>query len=140
MGEGVKMMTDTGEVLVRAAVALGSLDLPAAAKSFGFLSHNASRGCRKCDHEFGALVEGENPRDYSSGWDANLKKRTKESNREYAMMWKNAVNEAERKRLVKATGTRWSAFHELPYFDMIRFPVYDPMHNVWMGTCKRIVN
>ncbi|KAI9330334.1 hypothetical protein BD770DRAFT_355104, partial [Pilaira anomala] len=59
---------------------------------------------------------------------------------EYAIIWKNATTEAERQRLVQSNGTRWSVFHELPYFDMIRFPVYDPMHNVWMGTCKRIVN
>ena len=140
MGEGIKMMTDTGEVLVRAAVTLGSLDLPAAAKSFGFTSHNATFACRKCDHAFCALVVNGTARDYSGGWDGNWKKRTKESNRQYAMMWKNAANNAERDRLVKITGTRWSAFHELPYFDMIRFPVYDPMHNIWMGTCKRIVN
>ena len=140
MNVGVNMMTTTGEVLVRGAVVLGSLDLPAAAKVFGFSAHNSFFACRKCDYLFPAITDGLPKRDYSGGWDNNWPKRTKASNMEFAIIWKNATTEAERQRLVQSNGTRWSVFHELPYFDMIRFPVYNPMHNVWMGTCKRIVH
>lgn len=49
MNVGVNMQTTNGDVLVRAAVILGSLDLPAAAKVFGFTAHNSFFGCRKCD-------------------------------------------------------------------------------------------
>lgn len=139
MGAGIKMKTATGEVLVRAAVILGSLDLPAAAKVFGFSAHNSFYGCRKCDYKMPSIDGDELKRDYSGGWDNNWPKRTDESNRRYAMVWKRAINEAERQRLVQSNGTRWSVFHDLPYFNLIRFVVFDPMHNVWLGTCKRMI-
>lgn len=140
MGNGIAMMTSAGEVIVRGAVILGTMDLPAAAKAFGFSSHNSFYACRKCDHSFPALDSTGLKRDFSDCWDNTLKKRTKESNLDYANQWKAACNDNQRKISVRKNGTRWSVFHELPYFDVIRFVVFDPMHNVWLGTCKRIVH
>jgi hypothetical protein len=130
MGTGIKMMTTAGEVIVRGALILGTLDLPATAKTFGFSSHNSIYACRKCDHAFPGITESSLQRDFSGGWDNNWRKRTKESNLAFAKVWKAANTEGERQNLVRCNGTRWSVFHELPYFDIIRFVVYDPMHNV----------
>jgi hypothetical protein len=140
MGAGIEMVDATGKsILVRGAVILATLDLPAAAKSFGFAAHNAFYACRRCDRSFPAVEDGNIQRDFSGGWDGNWPKRTNASNRKHALAWKGARNEAERQRLVRSNGTRWSCFHDLPYFDLITFPVFDPLHNIYLGSFRRII-
>ena len=36
-------------------------------------------------------------------------------------------------------GVRYSELHRLPYFDCVRFTVVDPMHNLFLGTAKHVV-
>lgn len=141
MGAGIEMATSMGNVVVRGALVLGTLDLPAAAKTFGFSSHNSTCACRQCEREFPSLGGGSNQRNFAGGWDDNIYPRnTKQSNLMYAIEWSQLKTEAERKDHVKKHGTRLSAFHQLSYFDPIKMVVYDPLHNVWLGTCKRIMH
>lgn len=141
MGVGIEMVDAAGKIVpVRVALILGCLDLPAAAKTFGFSSFNSTYGCRKCAKALPAVSEVEAQRDYSGGWNGSWPRRTNESNRRHALVWKNAHNDTERRRLVLSNGTRWSSLHDLPYFDMIRFHVYDTLHNIYLGTCKRIMH
>lgn len=37
-------------------------------------------------------------------------------------------------------GCRYSVLLKLPYFDPIRMSIIDPMHNLYLGTAKRIIN
>lgn len=43
------------------------------------------------------------------------------------------TNRKEREVFFKKFGVRWSEFVRLPYFDMIRMRVIDPMHNLLLG-------
>ena len=47
---------------------------------------------------------------------------------------KTALEEAESQR-----GLRYSILLELPYFNPIRYPVFDPMHNLFLGTGKHVM-
>ena len=38
-----------------------------------------------------------------------------------------------------AYGSRYSELLRLPYFDCIRFTIVDPMHNLFLGTAKRMM-
>ena len=71
MGAGIQMATSMGNVVVRGALVLGTLDLPAAAKTFGFSSHNSTCACRLCEREFPSLGGGSNQRNFAGGWDDN---------------------------------------------------------------------
>lgn len=51
----------------------------------------------------------------------------------------SAQTKAERKRLEKEYGARYSVLYELPYYDEIRFTVIDPMHNLFLGTAKHLL-
>ncbi|KAI8390861.1 uncharacterized protein BYT42DRAFT_477507, partial [Radiomyces spectabilis] len=44
---------------------------------------------------------------------------TKHQNYLDALRWKSQRNQAERANAVRETGNRWSALHELRYFDVI---------------------
>ena len=41
--------------------------------------------------------------------------------------------------MLSESGVRYSVLLELPYFDPIRFHVIDPMHNLLLGTAKRMM-
>ncbi|OAD76909.1 hypothetical protein PHYBLDRAFT_165407 [Phycomyces blakesleeanus NRRL 1555(-)] len=56
-----------------------------------------------------------------------------------SLNWANALNNTERTYLEKENGTRWSDLHRLSYFDPVRFTVIDPMHNLYLGTAKRMI-
>lgn len=71
MGNGIAMMTSAGEVIVRGALILGTLDLPAAAKTFGFSAHDSFYAYRKCDHSFPSIDEAGLQRDFSGVWENN---------------------------------------------------------------------
>ena len=36
-------------------------------------------------------------------------------------------------------GTRYCDFIRLPYYDSVRFAIVDPMHNLFLGTAKRMI-
>lgn len=137
---GVVMELPNGSTLtVKAALTLVVADLPAAAKLSAFTLYNGICACRKCERKFDALEAGSNARDYSGWDDETWQRRTKKTNLEQALAWKAAVNAAQRTELVKQNGTRWSQLHLLDYFEPVRFTVFDSMHNLYLGTCKRIM-
>jgi hypothetical protein len=61
------------------------------------------------------------------------------AHREIAQQWKNANSKAEQQRIAREHGIRWSPLLNLPYFDIVRFSSIDPMHNLYLGTAKRMV-
>ncbi|KAG1443474.1 hypothetical protein G6F56_010662 [Rhizopus delemar] len=101
MGAGIEMATNIGNKVVRGALILGTLDLPAAAKTFGFSSHNSTCACRQCEREFPSLGSGSSQRNFAGGWDGEYAKRTKQSNLRFAIEWSRLTTEADRKDHVK---------------------------------------
>ncbi|OAD65129.1 hypothetical protein PHYBLDRAFT_176406 [Phycomyces blakesleeanus NRRL 1555(-)] len=57
-----------------------------------------------------------------------------------AEMWFCAESDAERAVLEKQHGTRFSELHRLHYFDPVRCTIVDPMHNLFLGTAKRMIS
>ena len=45
----------------------------------------------------------------------------------------------KQKKLVSSNSVRYSALLILPYFDIVRMYVVDPMHNLLLGTAKRMM-
>lgn len=120
----------------RAALLCVSCDIPAARKCCGFKSHAARLGCHKCMKIFpGDFGE---KRDYSGFDRQNWKPRTKQSHNLYARRVKNAANKTQAEKLAREYGTFYSVLIELEYFDAIQFCVIDPMHNLFLGTAKKM--
>ena len=49
------------------------------------------------------------------------------------------TTQEERNRAESNYGARFSELLRLPYFDCIRFTVIDPMHNLFLGTAKHVM-
>ena len=133
---GVKMNTykyPEGET-IRCALLCAAADIPAARKLCGFLSHAANLGCSRCLKEF----SGGRNRDCSGfdryGWQTRSYKehmrKIQEINCSKSMKAK--------KKLESKYGVRYSPLVDLPYFNPVRFCIIDPMHNLFLGTSKRM--
>ena len=137
---GVKVNTynsPSTAVKIQAAVLCFASDIPAARKLCGFLGHSAKRGCSHCYKEFpGGFGE---QRDYS-GFDDREQwpKRTSEQHRRDAYRVKNCTSETAAQKLASELGTRYTVLLELPYYASIEMCVIDPMHNLFLGTAKRV--
>ena len=51
----------------------------------------------------------------------------------------NILTKSEQQRIVSQWGVRYSALLALPYFDIVRMHVIDPMHNLLLGSAKRMM-
>lgn len=45
----------------------------------------------------------------------------------------------DKQQLESKYGTRYSELMRLPYFNCVRFTVIDPMHNLFLGTAKNVM-
>ena len=45
----------------------------------------------------------------------------------------------EKTQLQKKYGVQYSELCRLPYFDVVRNHVIDPMHNMYLGTAKHMI-
>ena len=86
------------------------------------------------------LWQAKKRRDYSrydkETWPARDLKIHKEKSEDY----KNARTESDQTSIAKTFGMRYSCLNELPYFNPIRFSVVDPMHNLYLGIAKHVMN
>ena len=137
---GVEIRTKSkGKQVVKAALSLCMMDLPAQRKVVGFTSYNSINTCHKCKKQFDAIIAGDKARDFSNFDVDKWIRRTCEEYREYAKKWLKTSSEAERKRKEKENGTRWSVLLDLPYFDPIHHVDIDIMHNLLLGLTKKMV-
>ena len=126
-------------VVVRAALICTACDIPASRKVSGFLGHNALRGCSRCLKPFPTTLFGEKP-DYT-GFDRALwEPRSNESHRLHAQMHKESNTAKKQNHIEREYGCRYSVLLELPYYDVIRMCVVDPMHNLLLGTAKHMIS
>ncbi|KAI0351887.1 hypothetical protein OH77DRAFT_1592537 [Trametes cingulata] len=112
-----------------------SLDHPGMCKSGGFADKNhAEQPCPKCMAKLTELYM----------WfrvDAELEHGAlplRDDQRRHALAkeWRSLETDDERRTHFKTFGTRWTAFSRLPYFDVTRMMVIDPMHNLLLGIVK----
>ena len=101
----------------------------------GFLSFAARKGCSKCKKAF----EGgfSDKRNYS-GFDT-CEKRTNAEHRKEAQETLNQKTMKDKQSIESKYETRYTELMRLPYFDCVRFTVADPMHNLFTGSAKHIM-
>lgn len=124
-----------GQFVHGALLSLAS-DIPAARKTGGFLGHMANMGCSRCLKNFPRTED--NKVDYS-GFDDTWPVRSNTDQCRYAREAKRAKNKASKSKIEGKYGARYSCLQELPYFDVVRMHVIDPMHNLLEGTAKRVM-
>ena len=123
----------------REAVIIISSHIPATRKICRFKGHSAIRGCSHCLIEFpGSFRE---KRDYS-GFDRNSwKPHTNQDHCSQAVKMTWCKMKAERNLIGQNSGIcHYSALLDLEYFDVIRFCTVDPVHNLFLGTSKKMFN
>ena len=130
---------------IRLALTCIACDIPASRKVCGFLGHRATSGCNKCYTAF-AQVHEDNGSIWTNygGFDrTQWTMRTNDNHRERcdqiiqtfrAHGTKTSLTNAE-----SVNGLRYSVLLDLPYFDPVRYCVVDPMHNLFLGTGKHMM-
>lgn len=123
------------KVLVKGALICAACDIPAARKLCGFKGHNAHRGCSKCFKHFPGLMAN---KDYSGFDRNNWPQRDISTHRDISKKIKYAKTAQSRNELEIEHGVYYSIVSELEYFNPIRQCIIDPMHNLFLGTAKRV--
>lgn len=59
--------------------------------------------------------------------------RTGEEHRNLCFQYRDLSTDKERDEFFSKHGVRWTEFARLKYFDIVRFTVVDPMHNLLLG-------
>lgn len=136
--EGVtfrKPSSHLGMTTVRAVLTCITCDLPATRKACGFANFNSLRGCSKCVKEFPTGRFGEKP-DYS-GYDYhNWEAREATTQKMKGEAFKNAPTATAQKEILRSYGAKYTVLSKLPSFDVIKYHVIDPMHNIFLGIAK----
>ena len=113
-------------------------DIPASRKAGGFCRHNASKGCSRCLKTF--MKKYGEKTDYS-GFDVeNWPEHCEKIHKDYGYKVLTASTKQERKDIAKEYRARYSVLFELPYYNCIRSVPIDPMHSLFLGTAKHIMN
>ena len=100
------------------------------------LGHAAAHGCNKCNE---VCPGGVGERDYS-GFDVDhWEKRTKEQQKDQMCKIISANTGQMQSKLESEFGTRFSVLALQPYFDTIKMTVIDPIHNLFLGSAKRLL-
>ena len=112
---------------IRAVIIPLVCDLPALRKVAGFAGHSSKHFCSFCRLKKLQIHELD-----QSKWPT----RTAARHREIAKEWRDAGTDHERKEIFEEHGIRWSELLRLPYWDPLRFPVVDAMHNLLLGNLR----
>ena len=111
-------------------------DIPATQKLCGFVGHSSHQSCCKCKKDFPYSKEL-NRIDFSG---ADLgEPRIYVEQKQKAKEAQQARTKTQRAELELSHGSRFTELMHLPYYDNIRFTIIDSMHNLFLGTAKRIL-
>ena len=131
---------------IRLALTCVACDIPATRKVCGFLGHRATLGCNKCLKKFEQVIDRENGSTWTnySGFDPTTwDKRTQSDHRQHCdainTVFEEQGTQSSLQKEESARGLRYSILLKLPYFDPIRYAVIDPMHNLFLGTGKHVM-
>ena len=110
-------------------------DIPATGKVGGFCGHNSKQACWKCKKEFPYAEEIDRV-DFSGVEIGDLRQHDEHKRNGKSTL--SAVSATQRKDLELEVGARFTQLFFLLYYDSIRFAIIDPMHNLLLGTSKRV--
>ena len=114
-----------------------SSDTPATRKICGFKGHSALLGCSRCLNRFPGGF-GEN-KDYSGFERNSWKPRTNRDHRHQAVKISQCKTKAEHNLEGQNSGiSYYTVLLELEYFVVIRFCTINRMHNLFLGTSKKM--
>ena len=122
-------------VCIHAALLATVCDIPATAKLGGFLGHSSKHACWKCNKRF-PYNESLKCVDFSGVDVGSL--RTHDQHKSAALRACSAVTPTERTETETETGSRFTELMHIPYYDCVRQAIIDPMHNILLGTPKRL--
>lgn len=122
-------------IVIHAALLATVCDVPATAKLGGFLSHASKHACWKCNKIFPYNLMLKRV-DFSGVQIGTLREHV--SHKQNAVEVVNATTPTQRNEIELRNGSRFTELMHLPYYDCIRFSVIDPMHNMFLGTSKRM--
>ena len=139
--EGVKVWHNTSQtfITIRMALICVMCDIPATRKVCGFAGHSACYGCSKCLKKFPSDVFP-NKLDYSGYDRESWEPRTPVNYKIQAEQYMKAKTKAAQQEVLSECGVRFSILTQLPYFDIVRMHVVDPMHNLLLGTSKLMMH
>jgi len=72
-----------------------------------------------------------------SGVDVGIS-RTHDQHKTDALLAQSAITPTERAEIQAKTGSRFTELMHLPYYDCVRQAIIDSMHNLLLGTPKRL--
>ncbi|OAD81159.1 hypothetical protein PHYBLDRAFT_72980 [Phycomyces blakesleeanus NRRL 1555(-)] len=123
---------------VRAALLMVACDIPAVRKTSRFTAHTSTCACYKCNNQFSRLPGTSLV--HLRGFDCQQwRHRSDRANRVHAEEWNSASTPSERQQLEVEYGVRWLQLYCLGYFDLVRGMIIDSMHNLFLGTPKRMI-
>ncbi|CAG8445325.1 7875_t:CDS:2 [Ambispora leptoticha] len=108
----------------------------------GFAGHAAKNGCYRCTRKFETFPNNHPMKGDCinfSGFDRVYPRLDNEMHKQLAFSWRDG-SKAEQTRIFAEYRIRYSPLLKLPYMDLIRFTVIDPMHNLYLGTAKRMTH
>ena len=137
--QGVVMQHSSGApAFVRAALICTSCDIPASRKVSGFVGHKTHFACSRCLKEFPYLKDFNKP-DYTGTDREHWPVHTMKDHIACAREHKLATTHEEQRAVESKYGCRYSVLLELPYYNVIKYCVVDPMHNILLGTAKHVM-
>ncbi|KZT18076.1 hypothetical protein NEOLEDRAFT_1081034 [Neolentinus lepideus HHB14362 ss-1] len=116
--------------LVRVILVAVVCDKPAAHKLAGFGSHSHTQFCTNC------TITQKDKASPSAWTKGAFPARTNAEQRRLGEEYNKLTNKAARENFVKANATRYTQLSRLPYFDLVKQTVIDPMHNLFLGLVK----
>ena len=122
-----------GAQTVRVALCCICSDIPATRKLCGFYGFKARHGCSKCLKEFPTSNFSDGT-DYSGFQREVWQPRDMDLHYKKAMEAKDADSNAERTKIERDIGVRYSELLRLPYLNIVRCHLIHPMHNLFLGT------
>ncbi len=125
------------EKIIRCAPLCVACDLPATRKTCGFLSHSAALGCFKCLKRFPGTAGF---MDYSGFRRSTWPIRNNAIHRANVQAIKKCQTKVSQEKKESELGCRYIILIDLPYFDAVRMHVIDPMHNLYSGPGKQMIN
>ena len=113
-------------------------DLPATRKVCGFANFNGKYGCSKCMKTFATSTFGSKPSYGGFNYDTWCLRDINE-HRFFANKYLRACTLLDQKKILHESGIKFSELLNIPYFDIVRCHVIDPMHNIFLGLAKHVI-
>ncbi|XP_048255122.1 uncharacterized protein LOC125381851 [Haliotis rufescens] len=130
----MEVQGSSASVSVKMALMCASADIPAARKLCGFMGHGATQGCSHCTKP----LWSNGIRDCGLPNLVQWPSRNREDHLRCASKASAATCLTKKKQVEKFSGYRYTALLELPYFEPSRMSAIDPMHNLFLGTAKKL--